>query len=443
MTSMTRTAIAALCALSSEVAPADTWPDGTKMDEWFLKDAPVGAGGRVYRLVDYGVYPGDAATRTKEIQAVIDAAAGDGGGTVVVTPGVFKTGALFFRPGVDLRLEKGAVLLGSDDLSDYPLSETRMEGRTCTYFPAVVNADGCDGFTISGDGAVDGNGLRSWKAFWLRRKWKPDCTNMEEQRTRVLYVANSRNVRVDGVSFQNSMYWTTHFYRCDFLKITNCRFYALSEPKEAKGPSTDGIDLDVCSDVVVRDCWISNNDDGVCLKGGKGAFADDYGRFPGNGDNDRILVEGLTASVGTHSALTLGSESVRCRNVVFRNSAVEGCGNLLNLKMRTDTPQTYEHILVENVNGWIKGSFLMCAPWTQFADLEGRPRAEVASRAAHVAMRDCRVKCGTFFRATDDGDIARLEDFSFSRLRISAADRDRHEHLFRGVSFDDVAVDAP
>ena len=42
-----------------------------------------------------------------------------------------------------------------------------------------------------------------------------------------------------------------------------------------------------------------------------------------------------------------------------------------------------------------------------------------------------------------DGDIARLEDFSFSRLRISAADRDRHEQLFRGVSFDDVAVDAP
>jgi len=35
------------------------------------------------------------------------------------------------------------------------------------------------------------------------------------------------------------------------------------------------------------------------------------------------------------------------------------------------------------------------------------------------------------------------EDFSFSRLRISAADRDRHEHLFRSVSFDDVAVDAP
>jgi len=70
---------------------------------------------------------------------------------------------------------------------------------------------------------------------------------------------------------------------------------------------------------------------------------------------------------------------------VLAQEKVEGCGNLLNLKMRTDTPQTYEHILVENVNGWIKGSFLMCAPWTQFADLEGRPRAEVASCAARQA----------------------------------------------------------
>ena len=85
------------------------------------------------------------------LQERIDGLAANGGGTLVLTAGVYRTGALFFKPGVNLRLEKGAVIVGVDEADGYPMRETRIEGETCTYYPALVNADCCDGFTISGE----------------------------------------------------------------------------------------------------------------------------------------------------------------------------------------------------------------------------------------------------------------------------------------------------
>lgn len=113
---------------------------------------------------------------------------------IVIPKGTFLTGALFFRQGVDLYIEEDGVLLGSDDISDYPICDTRIEGQNCKYFAALINADGIDGFKMWGKGTIDGNGLRSWKAFWLRREWNPDCTNKDEQRPRLVYISNCTNV---------------------------------------------------------------------------------------------------------------------------------------------------------------------------------------------------------------------------------------------------------
>ena len=72
--------------------------------------------------------------------------------------------SFIFRQGVNLYIEDGATLMGSDNISDYPVCETRIEGETCQYFAALINVSGIDGFTLCGNGTIDGNGLRSWKA---------------------------------------------------------------------------------------------------------------------------------------------------------------------------------------------------------------------------------------------------------------------------------------
>ena len=130
----------------------ETWPDGTIMDAWFQNTDKVDiiTLGRQYVITDYGVMMGSGEVQTTRIQAVIDRAAQEGGGVVVIPQGTFMTGALFFKQGTHLHVAEGAVLKGSERISDYPILLTRIEGETCRYFSALINADGLDGFTISG-----------------------------------------------------------------------------------------------------------------------------------------------------------------------------------------------------------------------------------------------------------------------------------------------------
>ncbi len=205
---------------------------------------------------------------------------------VVVPKGTFYTGSLFFRQGTHLYIEEGGVLKGSERIHDYEIRETRIEGQTCKYFTALVNADGLDGFTISGKGTIDGNGEPYWEEFWIRRKWNPQCTNKDAQRPRLTYISNSKNVTIQDVRLINSPFWTNHIYRCDHVRYID--LYIYSSTQDIKGPSTDAIDIDVCHDVVVRGCYMNVNDDAVVLKGGKGTFAD---QAPENGPCYNILVE--------------------------------------------------------------------------------------------------------------------------------------------------------
>ena len=170
------------------------------------------------------------AVRSWPLQARIDALAAAGGGTLVLTAGVYRTGALFFKPGVNLHLEKGAKIVGVDESEGYPVCETRIEGETCQYYPALVNADGCDGFRISGEGVIDGHGASTWAAFWkgraAARKRGKEFRNKDLMRPRVLYVSRSKNVDVSGVTFKNSKFWTTHFYDCEDVVVHDCAIVA-------------------------------------------------------------------------------------------------------------------------------------------------------------------------------------------------------------------------
>ena len=391
------------------------FPDGTPIGEWFYETRlpKLSDLGKQYILTDYRILD-DGRIHTQEIQEVIDLAAREGGGVLVVPAGTYLTGSLYFRQGVHLYVAEGGTLKGSDDISDYDLCQTRIEGETCTYFAALINGEDLDGFTMCGPGVIDGNGLRSWKAFWLRRAWNPDCTNKDEQRPRLVYLSHCTNVLVAGLKLQNSHFWTNHLYCCQRVKYLGCRIF--SPASHVKAPSTDAIDIDVCTDVLVKNCYMEVNDDAVVLKGGKGPWAD---TAPENGSNERILVEDCNYGF-CHGCLVCGSESVHNKNVIVRRIKVSRGMNLLWLKMRPDTPQHYEYIAVEQIEGRIQ-NFINVNPWTQFFDLKGRTDIPL-SVADHVAMRDCRVECEICFNVAPGGEQYRLTDFTFERLNITAGD---------------------
>ena len=83
------------------------FPDGTPIDKWFFETTLPSKEslGKPYVITDYGV-KNDGGLYTKEIQYLIDTIADNGGGVLVVPEGTYKTGALFFKQGVNLYVEK-------------------------------------------------------------------------------------------------------------------------------------------------------------------------------------------------------------------------------------------------------------------------------------------------------------------------------------------------
>ncbi|MBP3827016.1 MAG: exopolygalacturonase [Prevotella sp.] len=404
-------------AKSKKKVVVDRWPDGTVMDAWFKDTTKVdmNALGRQYVITDYGVKNDSTLVQTTAIQAIIDRAAQEGGGVVVIPQGTFLTGALFFKQGTHLYVQ--GRLKGSDRIVDYPVVMTRIEGQTCKYFPALVNADGVDGLTIGGHGTIDGNGLNYWREFWLRRSWNPKCTNKDAQRPRLTYISNSKNVTIQDVRLINSPFWTNHVYKSSHVRYLDCYIYAPTEkvwdldPKRG-APSSDAIDIDVCTDILINGCYMHVNDDAVVLKGGKGTWAD---KDETNGPCERIIVQNCRYG-RVHGCLTLGSESLHDRNIILRNCSAENTDRVLWLKMRPDTPQHYEYVLVESFTGKCT-RFLFIHPWTQFYEMGDRPDMPL-SACNNIVMRDIRMNCNHFFDVALS-DKYTLRDFTFERINVS------------------------
>jgi polygalacturonase len=426
-------AIIFIAVIGMSCQQEDTFPDGTVIPEWFAdttRTDPLSLG-KSYYISDYGAIGDDFTMNTLVIQQLIDSVSNNGGGVIVVTPGVYKSGALFFKPNTHLRLEFGSVLKGSDNIEDYPLQPSRMEGQNLDYFPALVNAYQVPGFTITGEGTIDGNGKKFWGAFWQRREENPKCTNLEVSRPRLVFIWGCDDVSIEDVKLHNSGFWTTHLYQCNRVKILGANIFAPRKPIPA--PSSDAVDLDVCSDVLIAGCYMSVNDDAVALKGGKGPWAD---KDPNNGPNTNILIQNNTFGF-CHSALTCGSESIHNRNILMRNCKVEDVARLIHLKMRPDTPQLYEFITLENISG-SGNSCIYIRPWTQFYDLKDR-KTPPPSVSENIVFKNIKMKVKSF---TNIGitENDHLKDFTFENMKIEAENPQIDLSVFEGLKIKNVVV---
>lgn len=417
---------------SAQESTKDLWPDGSEISPWFHDYSKVKLEdlGNQYVLTEFGVKNDSSIVQTQQIQAVIDKAE-QTGGVVIVPKGTFLSGALFFKPNTHLHVAEGAVLKGSDEIANYPLIPSRMEGQNLDYYAALVNAYGVNGFTISGKGTINGNGLKFWEAFWQRRKEDPNCTNLEVSRPRLVFIWKSNDVQLQDVNLINAGFWTSHYYQCKNIKLLDLTITSPHEP--VKAPSTDAIDLDVVSNVLIKGCYLAVNDDAIALKGGKGPWADED---PNNGENTNIIIEDSEFGF-CHGALTNGSESIHNKNVIMRNIKVQDAVRLLWLKMRPDTPQHYEYITVENITGQVH-SFIYVKPWTQFFDLKGKEEVPL-SYSDHITMKNIDLECDIFFDVAIT-EYDRLADFTFENLNIRAKNADFDPSFVNGFKVENVKV---
>jgi polygalacturonase len=381
---------------------------------------------------------GDGTTlNTQAIQKTIDRLAERGGGAVIVPAGKFLTGAIFLKPGVNLHLEKDAVLLGSTRIDDYPAMPTRIEGHTQVWRPALVNADRCDHLRITGEGTIQGGGKPYWDAFWGRLKADAKTKNLDVDRPRNVFVRDSGDVLVRGVSLRDSGFWNLHLYRCRNATIEKVDIHT---PPGA--PSTDGIDIDSCQDVTVRGCYISVDDDDIALKGSKGPLADQDKDSP---PVERIHIVDCTFAHG-HGVVTLGSEASQVKGVLVEDCKVEDAPEaaraahrnvLVRLKLRPDTPQRYEDIRFRNITVNYQGDLISIEPWTQYFDLGGQK--EPAQLVEDVTVENVTGSAGGFGRIAGPPK-ATVRNITLRDIALKLKDPKVTIERVEGLTIEDVTI---
>lgn len=399
--------------------------------------AAASASGKTVDITTAGAVADDRTVNTAAIQRTIDSLAA-GGGTVHVPRGTFVCGALFFKPGVHLHLAEGAVLKCSTDMQHFPAQRTRIEGHFAPSFnPALINASGCDGFRLSGEGTLDGAGRPIWDQFWKLRKAAPDphnFANIGVPRARLALIERSRGVVVEGVTFKDSQFWNLHLYRCEDLVVRNARFVVPDDYKQA--PSTDGIDLDSCQRVLVEGCYFSVTDDCIAAKGSKGPHALEDKDSPPVID---VRVRNCEFKRG-HAVITLGSEATLVRDVLVEDCRVTGyVQNVAMLKLRPDTPQHYENIHVRNITlDSPKGALINIGPWSQYFDLKGtRPPQSIVR---NISVSNVRGRFGSFGRIKGNPGQTTISDVVIKDVDLTLEQPQPEIPDASGVRFERVVI---
>jgi alpha-L-rhamnosidase len=391
----------------------------------------------VISIRDFGAVGDGTTLNTKAIQAAIDQLAANGGGTVVIPKGTFLSGAIFLKPRVNLYLDQDAVLKASTNMNNFPKRRIRIEGHFEKHYPpALVNAEGCDGLQITGGGTLDGNGRPTWDLFWKLHNAAPDKKNFENlsiPRAQLCIINHSTNVLIEGVTFKNSKYWNLHPYDCRNVTVQNARFQVPDDCKRA--PSTDGIDVDSCQDVEIKGCYFSVTDDCIAMKGSKGPDALNDKESP---PVEHVRVSDCTFKRGD-AAVTCGSEATIVRDLVVENCRITGAMNVLDLKLRSDTPQQYEDVhirglMLDNAGGML----VKISPWTQYTDLKGQPPPKSVVR--NITVSNVRGHFGSFGLIQPNPGQTEISDIKLENIDVQLNDKQLKAGKVKDLRFENVTV---
>lgn len=305
------------------------------------------AGAAQFPVTKYGARPDGKTIDTAAIQRAIESAAAAGHGTVVFPPGVYLTGSIFLKSGVSLDVSKGAIIRGVQTLSAYPEMWTRIAGIEMTWPAALINVYKQSGVHIYGGGVIDGNGKVWWDKYWKMRRsydkkglrWAADY---DCRRPRLIQIYKSSNVTLDGLRLERSGFWTVHI--CFSHRVT-VDGITIRNNIGGRGPSTDGIDVDSSSHVLIERCDISDNDDAICMKAGRDADG-----LRVNKPTEDVVVRDCIVRDAA-AGFTIGSEtSGGIRNVKVENITVlQAVPRGIYFKSAKTRGGTIRNIVIHNV----------------------------------------------------------------------------------------------
>jgi len=239
---------------------------------------------------------GDGTTKdTAAFQQAINACADAGGGVVSVPAGDYLIGSIELRSYTTLRLEKGAHLIGSPDLADYPVVPVRWEGCWVDGHRALIDAREASGLAVIGPGTISGS---------------PALGGREMPRRPVLIeTITCFNIRLEGFATEQTAMGSIHPTYCS-------QFLARNLTVRSTGHNGDGIDVDSCMHARIENCHFDTGDDCIALKSGRGMEGYRLARA-----TEDVLISGCWLGDSNFAGIGIGSET----SGGIRNVRIEHC----------------------------------------------------------------------------------------------------------------------
>ncbi|WP_342328253.1 glycosyl hydrolase family 28 protein [Pedobacter sp. FW305-3-2-15-E-R2A2] len=269
---------------------------------WLISLAFSGIGkGADVSIVKYGATGDGNTLNTVAIQKAIDVCHQTGGGKVLFPEGRFLSGTIVLKDNVTLHLEKNAVLLGSTDLADYRNMDPFTEGLGIEVGWALLVAVDARNIGIEGAGTIDGQGS-AIKAKHILTDIRPEGQRWG-LRPFLIRMVRCTGLKVTGVTLKSAGAWTSHYFQSKEILIEGIKIESIGVAHN------DGIGIDGCQEVSIKDCDIISGDDALVFKTTSSKMA-----------CRNIVVSGLRLK-SNQAGIKIGTESM----AAFENIKISGC----------------------------------------------------------------------------------------------------------------------
>lgn len=290
--------------------------------------------GQSLDITKFGAKEGADLNNAAAIQKAIDKCTIKGG-VVLVPPGKYYTGTILLKSNVTLSLMKGAELIGTPNLKDYPENTISVKTRPPhrPQWPsmpsrAMIYADNAEHISIIGEGTINGNGKA--KEF----KTQDD----DPRRPKLLMFVGCKDVNIQDIHLMNSAFWMQHYFACDGVKIKGISVY------NHGNLNNDGIDID-SRNVTVSDCSFDCDDDGICLK------SDGFDLVE-NVSITNCIVGSNCNLIKTGTASYAGFKNIAISNCVLKKASVSVMGKKNRpANLKADSVSSEAGIALEAVDG--------------------------------------------------------------------------------------------
>jgi len=317
-----------------------------------------------YNIESFGGIGDDKFDNSQSFAAVLHEIKEAGVGTLYIGAGVWRTGPIELFSNTTLVLNENAVISFISEPERYTPVWSRWEGVECYAMHPCIFAAGQENISITGKGAIDGNGEAWWKLA-REKKSRPQTTpelpcEFELARLNPDYIKqpcggggrlcqflrpplvqffNCKNIQLKDITLKNSPFWTVHPVYCSNMVIS-----AISVINPRDAPNTDGIDIDSCEDVLIENCYVSVGDDGIALKSGSGEDGIKAGK-----PSRRITVRGCTIGDG-HGGIVVGSETAGgISDIITENCIFRGTDRGIRIKTRRSRGGNVHDLVFRNL----------------------------------------------------------------------------------------------